>query len=260
MKIICDSHVHIGNYDRCCEILQTTKFRDKYKLYDSVNLGMIQCQDEYVDGLKNFFAIPIVFKETNIMQENAYVNEYCNRHPNGIPVSIISNDFYIPKYNIWKEHFLLNDYNKINLRNQTYNYINDTGGFLIIHCKDRIRLEYIQKLHQLYNNINIIIAHLGRDCFENTGFVYSILKKYNDEKFFYDLSTITNPENIKNAFNMIDNNNILFGSDYPYVSYENIEKLKEKIYLYADNPDDIFVDNFRGVVKRLEKSKQNKNI
>ena len=77
---------------------------------------------------------------------------------------------------------------------------------------------------------------------------------------FYDLSTITNPENIKNAFNMIDNNNILFGSDYPYVSYENIEKLKEKIYLYADNPDDIFVDNFRGVVKRLEKSKQNKNI
>ena len=54
---------------------------------------------------------------------------------------------------------------------------------------------------------------------------------------------------------MINNNNILFGSDYPYDSYENIENLKEKIYLYADNPDDIFINNFKGVVKKLEKSK-----
>ena len=255
MKLICDSHVHIGSYNRCCEILQTTKFRDKYKLYSSVNLKMIQSQDKYVDNLKNFFAIPIVFKETNIMQENIYVSDYCSKHQNGIPVSIISNDFYIPKYNIWKEHFLLNDYNEINLREQTYDYINNTGGFLIIHCKDKIRLEYIEKLHQAYDNINIIIAHLGRDCFENPEFVFSILKKYNNEKIFYDLSTITNSENIKNAFDMINNNNILFGSDYPYDSYDNIENLKEKIYLYADNPDDIFVNNFRGVVKKLEKSK-----
>jgi hypothetical protein len=255
MKMICDSHVHIGNYDRSCKILQTTKFGNKYKLYGSVDIEKIQKQDEYINGLKNFFAIPIIFKETNIAQENIYVSDYCSKHQNGIPVSIINNDFCIPKYNIWKEHFLLNDHNEIELRKKTYEYINDTGGFLIIHCKDRIRFEYIQKLHQLYNNINIIIAHLGRDCFENTEFVYNILKKYNDEKIFFDLSTITNPENIKNAFNMINNNNILFGSDYPYDSYDKIENLKEKIYLYAENPDDIFINNFKGVVKKLEKGK-----
>lgn len=255
MKMICDSHVHIGNYDRSCKILQTTKFGNKYKLYSSVDVEKIRKQDEYIGSLKNFFAIPIIFKETNIAQENIYVSDYCSKHQNGIPVSIINNDFCIPKYNIWKEHFLLNDHNEIELRKETYEYINDTGGFLIIHCKDRIRLEYIQKLHQLYNNINIIIAHLGRDCFENTEFVYNILKKYNDENIFFDLSTITNPENIKNAFNMINNNNILFGSDYPYDSYDNIENLKEKIYSYAENPDDIFINNFKGVVKKLEKSK-----
>lgn len=255
MKMICDSHVHIGSYDRSCRILQTTKFGNKYKLYSSIDIEKIRKQDEYIEGLKNFFAIPIIFKETNIVQENIYINAYCSKHKNGIPVSIINNDFCIPKYNIWKEHFLLNDHNEIDLRKKTYEYINDTGGFLIIHCKDRIRLEYVQRLNQLYNNINIIIAHLGRDCFENTEFVYNILKKYNDEKIFFDLSTITNPENIKNAFNMINNNNILFGSDYPYDSYDNIENLKEKIYLYAENPDDIFINNFKGVVKKLEKSK-----
>lgn len=255
MKQICDSHVHIGSYDRCCKILQTTIYKNKYKLYNHINIEMIQNQDEYIKKLKYFFAIPIIFKETNIKQENAYVSDYCNKHANGIPVNIISNEFCIPKYNIWKEHFLLNDYNKINLRNQTYEYINETGGFLIIHCKDKIRLEYIQKLQQLYNKINIIIAHLGRNCCENTEFVYNILRKYNNERIFYDLSTVTNPQNIRNALDMINNNNILFGSDYPYDSYAKIEELKEKIYLYADNPDDIFVNNFKGVVKKLEKSK-----
>ncbi len=255
MKQICDSHVHIGNYEKCYQILNTTKYKNKYKLYDCINLSMIKSQDKYIQTIKKFFAIPVIFKEINIYQANAYVIDYCNKHSNGIPVNIISDYFNIPKYNIWKEHFLLNNYNQIDLRNQTYNYINDTCGFLIIHCKDEIRLEYIKKLHQLYNNINIIIAHLGRDCHENNSFVYNILKKYNNEKIFYDLSTIKNTENLKNAFKMIDNNNIFFGSDYPYDSYENIESLKEKIYLYASNPKDIFINNFEGVVKRLEKSK-----
>lgn len=236
-------------------ILQTTKYNGKYKLYSCVNLSMINAQDEYVECLDNFFAIPIIFKEINIMKSNEYVTNYCEKHLNGVPVSIISDVFFIPKYNIWKEHFLLNDYSTMSLRKQTYEYINDTGGFLIIHCNDKVRLEYIQKIHRLYNNINIIIAHLGRDCFENSQFVYNVLSKFNDENIFYDLSTINNPKNIKNALNMIDNKHILFGSDYPYVSYKEIEQLKENIYLYAGNPDDIYVNNFKGVVKKLEKSK-----
>ncbi len=253
--MICDSHVHIGNYERACNILKTTEFANKYRLYSSVDTEKIRKQDEYISSLNNFFAIPIIFKETNIIQENIFVSNYCDIHKNGIPVNIISNEFFIPKYNIWKEHFLLNDYQEIELRKKTYEYLNDTNGFLIIHCKDKVRLEYIQKLHQLYNNINIIIAHLGRDSFESTEFVYSVLKKYDDDKFYFDLSTISNPENIKNAFNMVNNNNILFGSDYPYESYKNIKNLKEKIYLYSNNPDDIFVNNFKGIVKKLEKSK-----
>ena len=53
--MICDSHVHIGNYDRSCKILQTTKFGNKYKLYSSVDIEKIRKQDEYIGGLKNFF-------------------------------------------------------------------------------------------------------------------------------------------------------------------------------------------------------------
>lgn len=255
MKQVCDSHVHIGNYNICVEIMKISKYKEKYKLYDCISLQMVNTQDEYVKCLDNFFAIPIIFKEIDIMRSNEYVRDYCEVNSNGIPVSIISSDFCIPKYNIWKEHFLLNDYNKIDLRTQTYKYINDTGGFLIIHCNDKVRLEYIKKLHKLYSNINIIIAHLGRDCFENPHFIYNILSNFNDEKIFYDLSTINNPENVRNALNMIDNKNILFGSDYPYVSYGEIEQLQEYIYLYASNADDIYINNLKGIVKKLEKSK-----
>ncbi len=216
----CDSHVHIGNSERTKKILKETTFSQKYRLYSAVNPKVVEETQDYISNIKDFFAIPIVFKETDIELENMFVRDFCTELNKGIPVELLNTNNYFltnKKLPIFKEHFLLHNYEKWMDRSLYYEYLNEQNGYLIIHSKDRIRISYIHNLIKMFPHINIIIAHLGRDILETSSFIENVLLEFkNYDNVYFDISTIYNIDNIQKALKLLGSKRILYGSDFPY--------------------------------------------
>jgi len=253
---ICDAHLHLFSYDRVINILQTSQNKNKYKLYNSIDQSIIQNTDKYLETIDDFFAIPIIFKEINIEEENKYVLETCCNLKKGIPVTLIDkNENFKGNYNslIFKEHFLLHKFEAWKDRSLYYEYLNEKEGFLILHCKDDIRLMYINKLLDNFPKINIIIAHLGRNVYEDNNFVLKIINsfKFRDNVFF-DISTINNFENILTALNIVGYKRLLYGSDYPYeFSFNSDFYKKKKLFnVLNDNEVEAIASNNYEKIKR----------
>ena len=147
-----DAHLHVGNFERCSEIVFNSEYKNKYRVYSDIQLSLIRGQLEYLSTLEDFFAIPIIFREINITLENNFINSFCKNFGKGVPVGIINqfDDSTFQNFKIWKEHFLVNNYEEFKKRLYIYEYINERNGFIIIHCKDKIRVEYINFLHSKF--------------------------------------------------------------------------------------------------------------
>ena len=255
----CDSHIHVGNFERVKKILNETKFINKYKLYTAIDPMMINETNTYIKEVDDFFAMPIIFKEINIEQENEFLKEYCSSLGKGVPVEIINNNSFFNENNklpIFKEHFLINDFNDWQQRTLYYEYLNKKSGYLILHCKDRIRIEYINNLLNNFPKMNIIIAHLGRDTFETNDFITKVLYEYqHNPNIYFDISTIKDFNNIKQAFNIIGSNRILYGSDFPYDFDRNyeIKKLNDLKRIFDSNKDynNVIGENFGRIKAKI---------
>ncbi len=235
-----DSHLHIGNYETVLAILQNTIYWDKYKLYRAVNPEAIKSQEIYLSSLSDFWAIPIIFKEISIPRENAFVTSFCENYGKGIPVTLIDNNQNFEetfKYAIFKEHFLLHKYEDYPERTFYYEYLSQKNGYLIIHSKDSIRVEYLKKLRANFPHMNLIVAHLGRKTFENFEDILSILNEFkDDDHVYFDFSTINDINIIMLAIKTIDYKRILYGSDFPYdFDYQKEIKRKELIETSLEN-------------------------
>ena len=235
-----DAHLHIGDYENVCNILKNTPYLNKYKLYTALNPENVKNQELYLSKFNDFFAIPIIFKEISIKRENRYVRDFCNRFNKGVPVTLIDKNDYFSEnfdYALMKEHFLLHNADDYKSRNLYYEYLNQNNGFLILHCKDKIRENYIRTLRNNFPNMNIIVAHLGRNTVENYYDIYRILSEFKlDSKIYFDISTIHSIDNIILAIKMVGQDRVLYGSDFPY-EYNEIEEMKrrEKIELSLMN-------------------------
>ena len=95
---------------------------------------------------------------------------------------------------------------------------------LLLHCKDNVRLEYIEWLRENFPNMYIQIAHLGVDRRAND-LTRILLDKYKaDDHIFYDISTVINEKLLDYAMENISSQ-LLFGSDYPYSPDNNVNSL-----------------------------------
>jgi len=217
---ICDSHIHIGDHNKTINTVENSLYKDKYKVYSCLNKDVLLEQKDYLSKLKDFFAIPIFFKETLLHDANNYVIDFCKKNKKGIPVLCVDNNStFSDNYgaSIFKEHFLINKYDEFKNRSLYYDFLNDNNGYLLLHCKDSIRIKYVNELLSNFKNLNIIIAHLGRDTYETYPFINEILESFkNNERVLFDISTIHDFNNIKNALNKVGNERILYGSDFPF--------------------------------------------
>lgn len=255
MKVF-DSHIHVSDICEVEKILATTKYKDKYKIYSAISLDAISQQKEYLKQLDGFYAIPFVAKETDIFLANKMTKKFCDNFDKSVFVPLIEEGKEVTfkdDYYVFKEHFLIHNYLELEKRKNCYSFLNENGCFLILHCKDRIRIEYIKLLRKLYPNMNIIIPHMGRDVYENYGFTKKIIDSFkSDEHVFFDTSTITKVEIIKYAIQKIGFDRISFGSDYP-LGFDKAPQITELLNLFdqlkisAENLNKIFYDN---VLKR----------
>lgn len=256
---ICDSHIHIGDPIETSNILDNSIYKNKYKLYSCLKKEILYKQEDYLSTLKDFFAIPLFFKETSIQNANKFVIDYCNEHQKGIPVLCVDdNSTYNDEYNIsiFKEHFLLNRYEESHNRSLYYDFLNDNNGYLLLHCRDDIRIQYVRELINKYKRLNVIVAHLGRDTYENSSFIDEVLESFKkEERVLFDISTIHNLDNVKNSLNKVGNERILFGSDFPFEVDDcnsilnNIEIIKDTFD--GETTDRILNKNFDRIKKKV---------
>lgn len=257
-----DAHLHIGSTETIKNILTLSQYLKKYRAYSAVDLKSLDEQKEYLSTINDFLAIPIVFKEVDIQRENAYTANYCRNLGRGIPVTVIDNnekfDENIPIALI-KEHFLLHTSDDYQNRSLFYEYLNDNEGFLILHCKDKVRVDYLKTLRQNFPKMNIIVAHLGRNGVENQQEILSFLSQHKyDEKIYYDISTVSNVETIIRALSIVDSNKVLYGSDYPYeFRLEKELEFRKSLEKSLKNDQPLFMklsgDNFERIKTRLRK-------
>ena len=139
-------------------------------------------------------------------------------------------------------------------RTNYYDFLNSNDGYLLIHCKDKIRVEYIQKLISNFPNMNIIIAHLGRDTYEKPEFIMQVINNFKDnEKVMFDLSTIHNIDNLLYSIDKVGTCRILYGSDFPF-EFKNLYEIKEfkqKILNTIGYEENIFEKNFENIKKKI---------
>lgn len=218
MKIF-DSHVHVGDANLSKSIIENSIYKNKYRLYSSVDYKVMDQIDDYLSNVDAYFAMPIIFKEISIPVENNFLKDYCKNHPGAVEVPLIDPSvcYNNLEHYIYKEHFLLHDYNLFEERLNHYTHLNQNRGFLILHCKDRIRIDYVKKINNFFPNINIIVAHLGRNATEDCTFCKEVIDCFcSYDNIFFDISTVKNIELISYAVYKCGSSRILFGTDFPY--------------------------------------------
>ena len=266
--MVIDSHVHIGNELECKNIIENSKFKDLYKIYSCINPKTISEQNVFLKDVDNYFAIPLFFCETNIEKANLDLVKYAESDKRAIPILLLCKNKYLKNliflldYNILKEHFTLHNPNDVSDRNETYEYLNNKEGFLLLHTLSNSTFSHVMRLRKEYPKMKIIVAHLGRNGKGDYDFTTDMIDKlYKDDNIFTDISTIDNPDLIIYAIKRFGSSRILYGSDFPFNKNPGI---REKDYiepvikanLKADEYDKLFYENALEILKNTKINKE----
>lgn len=128
--------------------------------------------------------------------------------------------------------------------------IDKLGLIVMLHIprkdrfKDPINQQQIIEIHNKYENLKLIIAHVGRAyCKNDLGNTFDVLK--DADRLLYDFSANTNSWIFEQLINAVGPKRILFGSDMPILRMRMKRIEKDGIYvnvvrkgMYGDVSDD----------------------
>ena len=228
MKYI-DSHVHIGDADLVEKYVTTSPLRNQIRLYSALTAEVVKQQEAYLRSCERYLGLPIILKEITIPEANAYLENFAASHTSCLPAFLVGDEEARYQRNhsrILKEHFLHHSLENLEERKSSYAYLNSLGnGYLLIHSLDLGRIEYIQMLRKEYPHMKIIIAHMGRNVYEEFEFSKNVIDAFrDDEAIWFDTSTIKKEAILQYALQTIGDERILFGTDFPYECQENLSQ------------------------------------
>jgi len=240
VKIVAELDCHVHYYEGDKELLKTTidnsPYASKYMCYRSVNTELLMTEKD-LDKNVRYFMIPFVLKETNIEKANRGLFNFSDGKNEIIQFPLLGDSIedyeHFHNFGGMKEHFLIHEREKYEERVRYYEYLANKCKILLLHCKDSGRLEYIKKLRLEFPSMYIQVAHLGvnrKDIWETM----NLLKEFSgDDHVYYDISTVYDYDFIIESFPIVKNQ-ILYGTDIPYVKIEDIER-QRKFYMSNKN-------------------------
>ena len=69
--MIIDAHIHIGERDWCKKTIETSEYKDLYRIYSCIDPEVVSETNEFLKGVDKYFTIPLFFCESNIEKTNA---------------------------------------------------------------------------------------------------------------------------------------------------------------------------------------------
>ena len=171
---------------------------------------------------------PMPSKYIDLEAANNYILEQSKLHPEIIPFSIIDNkpEYWVEKgAKGFKEHV----YGQWTFRDkktrlptfgqdfkETYKFMEEMGLPLILHSGTNRVERFQQDIYRDTPNLKIILAHLGADYPLDKNRILKTLKELkNFPKLWFDISTINEVDILRESFNLVGSEKLLFGSDFP---------------------------------------------
>jgi len=207
-------------------------------------------------GISKTIVFPMPSKWVDLETANNYILEQSKLHPQIIPFSIIDNkpEYWVEKgARGFKEH----NYGQYTFRDKitrqpifaqdfkdTYKFMEENGLPLILHAGSN-RVERLQQdIYRDTPNLKIILAHLGADYLLDKNQILKTLKELkNFPTLYFDISTINKPEILKEAFNLVGSEKLLFGSDFPEERPKQTLERLSSLNLSANDLENILFKN-----------------
>lgn len=256
--LLFDSHVHIG-------ALKIKNIEGERSSLPGYNNARTNTLSDYLrvsisKGVTKCLAFPFPFKELNKALANDYILKCAQKEPTLILPLLLPDDIRRIEANIndiygIKEHFYLDSSNEVLF--PIYDLLQKTGKVFLFHAH---RNEWYKKISEISSNfpdLKVIIAHCGRkQPFSDEGLidnVKDILKasKKRDNLYFETSTIRTNGAILKDLINIVGDDNVLWGSDFPFYKDKNedVYKLEYEFISSSKLSDDskrkIFSENFR---------------
>lgn len=241
MKII-DAHVHVGLSEFCKN--ENTDF--KFNLNNDYR-NFIHTMDK--NNIEKSIILPIPHKDFDSYLSNDYLLTAYKEFPDRfIPFCRIDDKLeenFKRGFKGAKVHFVYEEVEIDQIKNALL-FLESIEAPIIIHALFSNKVKQIEKILKIAPNLKIILAHMGRGHIytdENVIENATALKKH--DNVFFETSTVGSLQVIKETCDIIGDDRVVFGTDYPFgkVWYEN-----KRIYDYHD---EIALFDTTGMKERL---------
>lgn len=230
MNKIIDAHVHLGI--RNLNINQSSNLILKM---ENKTDSLINLMNEY--NIEKSVIFPFPHRNNDIDNSNEYIYNAWQQHYNRlIPFCRINQNL---EENLKKGfmgaklHLVYEDFN---VDEMIYNFrlLEYYDKTLIIHALYKNKVKQVKTILNHAPDLKIILAHMGREkLYTFKGIVETLKGLKNYQNVFFETSTVGHRKAIEEAYKIVSDERIIFGSDYPFGKYW-FQNQKEK-YSYSND-------------------------
>jgi uncharacterized protein len=242
---IIDSHVHIGLNEFCMNSNTKFKFDLTNKYTDFINI----INETNIDKT---IILPIPHKDFDSYLSNDYLISAYNAFPEKfIPFCRIDDrleENFKRGFRGIKIHLLYEEIEILKIKNALL-FLESIDVPLIIHALFNNKPKQIKEILKITPNLKIILAHMGRgNIYTDEGVIENALALKGFDNIYFETSTVGKQSAVKKVCNIIGEDRVVFGSDYPFGKAWYKSK---KQYFYCD--EIAFLNNIDLPVSILEK-------
>jgi predicted TIM-barrel fold metal-dependent hydrolase len=193
------------------------------------------------NGVSRAVAFPYPLEEVDPVLANRFVLEAYHAHPDRIiPFALIGNDvddWLALGARGFKQHAILQAPERFDLA-RAYRRIAEAGRPLIIHARSLTPQHVTDKINEILGlapDLRVIVAHMGRHTPNTTEHVEANLLGLGDRaNVFFESSTVRDSAIIRRAVELVGEDRVLFGSDFPFNSYLDVDPLAVELGVIQD--------------------------
>ncbi|MDR7542727.1 MAG: amidohydrolase family protein [Armatimonadota bacterium] len=233
MAIVVDAHTHLGLEAFIVRPIPNEKrrrpaFRDPMENRIETLIARMDA-----NGVGRAVAFPYPLEEVDSVQANRYVLEAQRAFPNRIyPFVLVGDDvddWLRAGARGFKQHAILQRPQRFDLP-RAYRTMADAGVPLIIHAWSRPGYptvpDQIRIVLRAAPALRVIVAHMGRGAPNTSEGVVACLEGLRDEPtVFFETSTVRDPGALEYAVQVVGEDRVVFGSDFPFNSHLDADPL-----------------------------------
>ncbi len=238
--MIIDAHTHIGLQSFIvkpisAERLKRPAFRDPM---ENPLEKLIAHMD--ANGVTRAVTFAYPLEEVDARMANEYVLNAHRLYPERIiPFALVGDDIetWVAR-GAWgfKEQDILQTPERFDLP-RAYRAIADAGLPLLIHLRSRTPAAVSDRVKEILRDapgLRVIVAHMGRNTPNTREHVEENLLVLREQaNVWFETSTVRDPGMIARTIEIVGEDRVIFGSDFPFNSYQDPDPLAQELEIIA---------------------------